>query len=158
MAVFRQPSFSPVAAARRGEAPLAAVSRRVDPEPEAEPATLAAFSRGCRCGLLAIAARYPSGRGLSYFLGAVVENREGMKITRFTIAHAGPASFVFDHDAGTATVRPPAPFTGHATFTRRPHAPDLWRSTLRVPVLGAAPLVLYGAGFRARLLREFPGD
>lgn len=125
-------------------------------EPEAEPATLSVFSRRCRCGVLAVGVRHSNGRGRSLFYGVRSENREGMEIGRVTFAYAGASTFVFDHAAGTATVRPPPPFSGHATFKRRPRGRDLWRSTIRVPLLGADPLIPSGRSFRATLRRDYP--
>jgi hypothetical protein len=125
---------------------------------EKEPATVSAFSRRCRCLFLAIAEPEYRGRGRSGFLGAKLENREGMEIVRETRASAGASAFVYDHAAGTASVHPPQPFNGNGTFKRRPHGRDLWRSTIRVPLLGADPLSVRGRGFRVGLVRDLPGD
>lgn len=122
-----------------------------------EPATLEAVDNRCRCFFAAYAERDRKGRGPSTFVGARFEQREGMEITRATYANAGASAFVFDHKAGTARVRPPQPFSGHATFKRRPRKRDLWRSTIRVPLLGAAPLDVRGHNFHARLVRALPG-
>lgn len=130
---------------------------RAKPESKADIATFSARSRQCRCGLSSFALRGRKGKGSSFFFATKVENREGMKIERATYAKAGPAAFTFNHKAGTARLDPPHPFTGTATFKRRPGR-DLWRSTLRVPLLGADPISLRGRGFRARLARELPGD
>lgn len=128
-------------------------------EPKAEEsATLFAHSRRCRCTFAAFAVRYPNGRGKTILYGARAENREGMKISRVTYARAGASAFIFDHGAGTAEVHPPQPFSGDATFKRRPHGRNLWRSTIRVPLLGADPVSLGGGSFRAGLRRDFPGD
>jgi hypothetical protein len=42
--------------------------------------------------------------------------------------------------AGTATVRPPHPFRGQATFRRRLGDRPLWRSTIRMSFLAAASI------------------
>jgi hypothetical protein len=63
-----------------------------------------------------------------------------------------------NHAAGTASARPPHPFTGSATFKRRQHGRVLWRSTIRVPLLGVDPILLGGRGFKATLARNLPGD
>jgi len=131
-------------------------SRR-ESEAEKEPASLVAISHRCRCLFAAFARRDSKGRGQSTFVGAKFERQEGMEITRAAYVDAGASAFVFDHKAGTARVRPPQPFSGHATFKRRPHKRDLWRSTIRVPLLGADPLAVYAPGYRARLVRAFPG-
>jgi hypothetical protein len=116
-------------------------------------ASLYALNSRCSCGFYA-GVRNRNGGGKSIFFGVKGEHREGMEISRATVAHAGASAFVFDHAAGTATVRPPRPFSGHATFRSRPHDRELWRSTIRVPLLGAAPLRPNGPGFRAVI---FPG-
>lgn len=128
------------------------------PESEEGPTTLAAFNRRCRCIFAAFAERTRSGRGPTLFYAGRSENHEGMKIARVTTAGARPGAFVFDHDAGTATARPPQPFSGHATFERRPHGRDLWHSTIRVPLLGSDHLSFRGHSFRAILVRDLPGD
>jgi hypothetical protein len=130
---------------------------RARPEAKPDIATLTARSRQCRCGLVTFALLGRKGKGSSFFFGSQIENREGMEIERGTYTKAAPAAFTFNHKAGTARLDPPHPFTGTATFKRRPGR-DLWRSTLRVPLLGADPLSLRGGGFRARLARDLPGD
>jgi hypothetical protein len=144
---------------RKGPRPPSPPPRaRERSEPVEEPATLYAFSRRCRCTFAAFGVQDARGRGVSFFSGAKFENREGMKIGRGTFVKTGAPRFVFDHEAGTARVDPPQPFTGTATYKRRPHGRDLWRSTIRVPLLGADPVSFRGGSFRAGLKRDFPGD
>jgi len=88
-------------------------------------------------------------------LGAKIEIREGMDIWRATEVRGPASAFDFDHAAGTASLRPPAPFTGHASFAARPHGRGLWRSTIRVPLLGANPIDTGGPGFRVTLRPEY---
>jgi hypothetical protein len=123
-----------------------------------EPATLYVFSRRCRCGMLALAEHDRRGRGPTIVYGVKQEQREGMEINRATYAKVGSSAFAFDHAAGTASLNPPPPFSGHASFERRPHGRDAWRSTIRIPLLGSAPIGLSGRSFRARLVRDLPGD
>jgi hypothetical protein len=138
--------------------PSASVSARARSETQEGPTGLFAFSRPCLC-YFSVFAEYDRGRrGPTYFFGIKVERREEMKIVRTAYAGAPAPSFVFDHESGTATVRPPQPFSGHATFKRRPHGRDLWRSTIRAPILGADPLSIRGRDFRVRLVRTRPGD
>jgi hypothetical protein len=133
---------------------VSAVRSRQEFKVDEEPATLFAVRRRCRCSFLAYAVR---DRGASGFLGLKFENLEGMEISRVTFAHAGASAFVYDHVSGTARANPPRPFGGgHATFKRRPDRRDLWRSTIRVPLLGAKTLSFPGGGSRAGLRREFP--
>jgi hypothetical protein len=124
---------------------------------EPEEAALYAHNPRCRCFFSAFAIPDSKNRTQSLFYGAKIENREGMKISRLTLAIAGASAFEFDHQAGVAKVEPPHPFTGAATFVRR-KGRDLWQSSLRVPLLGADPVSLRGGGFRVRLARQLPGD
>lgn len=120
-------------------------------------ATLYAASRGCSC-FFAAGVHHGKKRGRSIFYGVKHEGREGMEIARAAIVTTGASAFAYDHAAGTATLRPPQPFSGHATFKHRPHAPDLWRSTIRVPLLGADPLRPGGADSGADLYPEYHFD
>jgi len=122
---------------------------------ESESASLFAAGAHCDCFFAAGVRRHGKERG-SIFYGYTVERREGMEIERETDAHGGVGAFVFDHKAGTATLRPPRPLSGRATVERRPGR-DLWRSTIRVPLLGADPLRT-GAGFGAALYPEYQFD
>jgi hypothetical protein len=119
--------------------------------------TLYAASRHCSC-LFVAGVHHGKKRGRSVFWGEKYERREGMEIARVTFASAAASAFVFDYEAGTATLRPPQPFRGHATFRRRSHGHDLWRSTIRVPLLGADPLRLGGPSSGAVLFPEYPFD
>jgi hypothetical protein len=85
--------------------------------------------------------------GRSIFYGGQSERRERMEIVRTTAA-LGPASaFDYDHEAGTASLDPPPPLKGHAAYRAQDREHVLWRSTIRVPLLGAAPLKTYGPDF-----------
>lgn len=142
--------------------PSAAASRRLAAaaragKGERESATLSAGSRGCSCYFAAGVHHRHSG-GKSIFLGVKVEKREGMAITRGTQV-IGPASaFDFNHAAGTARLHPPSPLSGDATFEFRPRGRGLWRSTIRVPLLGADPIATGGPGFTAILHPEYQFD
>jgi hypothetical protein len=131
---------------------LAATSR--EEKGERESATLAAVRRGFSSYFVAGVAHRHS-RGKSIFLGAKIEIREGMNIWRATVARGRASAFDFNHAEGTAALRPPAPFRGHASFAARPHRRELWRSTIRVPLLGANPIDTGGPGFRVTLRPEY---
>jgi hypothetical protein len=144
--------------------PFAGASRLLSHETEeggkeSEHASLYAASRRCLCLFLAgMHHRDRKGRrGRSIFNGVKYERREGMEITRVTQAFGAPSAFVFNHAAGTATLRPPRPLIGKATFRERPGR-DPWRSTIRVPLLGAVPLRTDGPGFGAILFPEYQFD
>jgi hypothetical protein len=98
--------------------------------------------------------RHSGGRSLFY--GAKLERREGMEIARVTSVLGPARAFDFDHEAGTATLDPPWPLKGHASF-KGDQEGGLWRSTIRVPLLGSAPLRT-GRGFGAALYPEYQFD
>jgi hypothetical protein len=132
---------------------LSARSRRV----QRESASLVAGSRNCSCFFAAgVHHRHSGGRSLFY--GLEYEERERMEIVR-TTQTSGPASaFDFDHEVGTATLDPPGPIGGHATLKIRDDEHQLWRSTIRVPLLGAAPMRTDGPGYGAGLYPEYQFD
>ncbi len=81
---------------------------------------------------------------------SLAERREGMTVARGVQLTAGSGAFRWSLERGTATLRPPAPFTGSATFTRHGHhGHGTWRGSLGVPILGGEPVNLTGSGFRA---------
>jgi hypothetical protein len=138
---FARPSRLLAAAGRKGKG-------------ERESATLAALRRGFSSYFVAGVAHRHSG-GKSIFLGAKIEIREDMNIWRATEVRGPASAFDFDHAAGTAALRPPAPFKGHARFAARPHGRSLWRSTIRVPLLGAKPIDTGGPGFKVTLTPDY---
>jgi hypothetical protein len=139
--------------------PFARVSRLLattsrDEKGERESATLSAGSRGCSCYFAAGVHHRPSG-GKSIFLGVKLEKHEGMKIERATQVRGPASAFDFDHAAGTATLHPPSPLSGQASFETNAPGRGLWRSTIRVPLLGAVPMRTGGPGFAAVLSPEY---
>ncbi len=112
---------------------------------------LAASRRGCSCTFEAGIGRRRGGGLRSIFFGETDEERERMKIRRLTEV-SGPASaFRIDRAAGTAVLRPPSPLSGQARYEKRTHRRGLWRSTIRVPLLGADPIDTGDPGFVAFL-------
>jgi hypothetical protein len=122
---------------------------------ERESASLVAFTRGFQSFFGAGVHHRHSG-GRSIFYGAKEEHRERMEITRVTSVPGPASAFDFDHEAGTATLDPPRPLKGHASF-RGGQRGGLWRSTIRVPLLGSAPLRT-GRGFGVALYPEYQFD
>ncbi|HXS33375.1 MAG TPA: hypothetical protein VN758_06365 [Solirubrobacterales bacterium] len=121
-------------------------------------ATLKASSRVSGGGFSAAAVRGPKGRNYTFFAGGLSEHRESMKIFRLAALSAPTSTFLFNHAKGTASVHPPWPFRGSASFKRRRKGPPAWRGSLKVALLGADPIALTGPGYRASLVRDFPGD
>jgi hypothetical protein len=89
----------------------------------------------------------------------LAEAREGMSIGRGVQLAAGSGAFRWNLKRGTATLRPPAPFTGSATFVRRGHdGHGTWKGSLGMPIFGGEPVRLTGSGFRAFIHRGVPQD
>lgn len=137
---------------------------REDAEREAivEPhATLAAVAHGHgsvgREVLLAYGSREPRGRFDGVISATRTEHRDGIQILRGALlALRHRSSLDWDLAEGTATLRPPAPFLGSATFLRRPGGKPRWTGNLRVPTLGGRPMFLTGKRFRTVLRAELP--
>jgi hypothetical protein len=83
-----------------------------------------------------------------------VEEAEGMRITRGATLSVGPGAFHHNLKAGTATLKPPAPFTGWARMTPGRGGKGTWEGTLKIPTLGGSPIELTGPAFRARFVNE----
>jgi len=87
------------------------------------------------------------------------EKREGMAVGRGVQLAAGSGAFRWNLEKGTATLRPPAPFTGSATFIRHGHnGHGTWRGSLGMPILGGEPVKLAGREFRAFIHKGVPQD
>jgi hypothetical protein len=123
-----------------------------------DPAILTARKRGCRCSFVALSIPDDRMDVSTYFYGAKFVKKEGMEITRVTGSEkaAAASTFTFNHKAGTASVHPPGPIAGSGHFERRPHGRDLWRSSIRVPLLGAEPIDMREGGYHAVLVKDEP--
>jgi hypothetical protein len=87
------------------------------------------------------------------------EAREGMVVARGVQLTAGLGAFRWNLKAGTATLRPPAPFTGSATFTRHGNnGHGTWKGSLAMPIFGGEPVELAGREFRAFIHKGVPQD
>lgn len=138
--------------------PAAPATTRGRPTEKNTVATLRAFSHKLRGGFSAVAERKPKGHDFTFFAGGLGEHRESMKISRLGELTAPSSTFRFNHAQGTASVRPPWPFSGSASFTRHQGGSSNWSGSLMVRLLGADPIALTGPSFRASLVPEFPGD
>ena len=76
-----------------------------------------------------------------------------MKIERSALAFGRDQSFLFDEGLGSATLSPPYPFSGSATFLRGPDGMSSWTGQLRVDFLGASNRSLANDTFSTRLYR-----
>ncbi|HEV7771228.1 MAG TPA: hypothetical protein VGO66_11310 [Solirubrobacterales bacterium] len=80
------------------------------------------------------------------------EYSNGTSIERFTSLWMPGGGFTYDRHLRTATVRPPAPFTGSARFDLRKKAGQRWSGDLTVDLPGRADVPLTGASLRAALV------
>jgi hypothetical protein len=79
------------------------------------------------------------------------EHRRGIEIHRATWTRASAGALRFDRRLRTATVRPPAPFAGHASFDADASPANQWSGNLTVDLPGHADLPITGPGFSADL-------
>ena len=136
---------------RRAGASQAARERKADDE-----ATLVATARHEKLQFVVFGSREEGERPYNYFFAASQEVKERVSIARLTFSGTRSSGFEFDNRRGTATVDPPAPFSGSAHYLRRPHAPDRWRGSLSAPLLGLGRVRLTGPRFVAHLVPELP--
>jgi hypothetical protein len=81
-----------------------------------------------------------------------------MRIQR-VVAVPGPTrSFVFEDNLRSATVEPPAPFSGSASFERATKGRKTWTGDLSASFPGRAGVPLAGPKFESVLSHEVPGD
>jgi len=96
----------------------------------------------------------PSDRkGLTAFLAGLEERRGRVQIVRFAFKTAAERTFSFDQSLSTATIAPPPPFAGTATFQRNADGQPTLTGSLSVGFPGTARVPLLGPGYRARLYR-----
>lgn len=122
--------------------------------PSVDTAELRASTPNERVVFDALAVRDPSGPDLTGFFAAATDRRGSVRIARLALVLSDRAhTFVFDDGLGSATVDPPKPFDGTATFQRNEAGPPTWSGSLSVSLLGAPNLPLTGPTFTARLFR-----
>jgi hypothetical protein len=94
------------------------------------------------------------------FMSAIVsELREGMSVSRGVTMPIPSGAFHWNLDAGSASVDPPAPFTGSARFTQRDaKGHGVWTGSLGMPIFGGEPVELAGSAFRASIHKGVPQD
>jgi hypothetical protein len=85
----------------------------------------------------------PAGRP-DLFLALAFERSGKMSILRSAAALGGSEDFLFDDALTSATVTPPAPFTGTGTFQRRPDGTTSWTGSLSVALPGLGSVGLTG--------------
>jgi hypothetical protein len=79
------------------------------------------------------------------------EVRQGIEISRTVAFWTGTGAFGYDLMLRTASLAPPVPFSGHATYNRSAAPRARWSGDLSVDLPGRSNLALTGAGIHATL-------
>ncbi len=99
------------------------------------------------------------GRHKIAVFATLAERREGMTVARGVQLAAGAGAFRWNLEQGAASLRPPGPFTGSATFARHGHdGHGAWKGSLAMPIFGGEPVELAGGEFRASIHKGVPQD
>jgi hypothetical protein len=85
------------------------------------------------------------------FLAVAIQRAGGVSIVRSVAATAPAADFVFDSTLDAATVAPPVPFSGSATFQRNADGTIGWTGSLAVSFPGMPDVPLVGPRFEESL-------
>ena len=88
----------------------------------------------------------------SRFEVEVHEKRGRVRISRFTTRWMSAGAFRYDRQLRTATLNPPGPFTGRATFHRNAAPANRLSGNLTVDLPGRSGVPLTGADLRATLV------
>lgn len=88
---------------------------------------------------------------LASFRGGTIESRGALRIERQALADEREGTFDFEPGLGAASVEPPAPFRGTASFVREPDGLTSWSGPLSVVLPGAGVVQLTGPTFSADL-------
>lgn len=86
------------------------------------------------------------------FVASSTEKSGAISISRWVSVVAAPSNFELGPRLTTATVTPPPPFSGTATFRRRQKGPPLWTGSLAVSFPGAPGTLLTGPNFTSVIL------
>lgn len=115
---------------------------------------------------------YPQGRVLKFkvnknrpgaatvFAASLRERHGGIRVYRTLTGRSPARAFAFPHSLRTATLAPPAPFSGRATLARsRDSVLPTWRGDLTLDFLGASRVPLAGPGVYVTLVHaRFDGS
>lgn len=155
---FTDVSASRIAYDPLGYFRLAFCSNDVDvdaagPEDPGPGALLRAFVRPTQRSLLSLEAvkNHPDGRVLVQ--AALRERRPRIAIIRAVGMFFDAPSLEYDRGLRTATLDPPAPFSGSASFLREDERPGRWAGNLRVDLPGRANVSLTRPDLRPKLRR-----
>lgn len=129
-------------------------SEEDDSEPLTDRTELNAKSRSGSQGVAFNAFMVSDPVDLTSFGASVVERRLGMTIFRYTYAEGEQGDIAIGDTRPyplSATVTPPAPFSGSAEYTRTPGGDRTWTGSLAVTLPGLGRVSLAGPDFDARL-------
>lgn len=116
-------------------------------------ARLRVFARGqARRLSLQVNANRPGGR--VFYEASTREMRNGIEISRFVEGTAPGDAFAYDPLLRTATLAPPAPFSGSARFLRAARPTNRWTGNLAIDFPGRSSVALAGAALRAGLVHS----
>jgi hypothetical protein len=87
-----------------------------------------------------------------YVETSIEERRGGLIVSRGVADHFSSGAFDFASPLRTATLAPPAPFDGQATFRRNADPANRWTGNLSVDFPGRADVSLAGKRFKAALV------
>ncbi len=85
-----------------------------------------------------------------FFLASAVEGNRTLMILRFVGTRGPAADFTSDASLDSATITPPAPFSGTATFQRNPDGSTSWTGSLSVSMPGLGRVSLASSRFTAK--------
>jgi hypothetical protein len=91
-------------------------------------------------------------RARTRFQAEIHEKRDGIVISREVQLHFGPGAFSYDPSLGTATLAPPTPFSGRASFHRGAGPANHWTGNLALDFPGRSDVPLTGTGIGATLV------
>ena len=90
---------------------------------------------------------------LRFFIAGTSERHGALRISRSALAEGKPKSFDALEDLSSATVSPPRPFAGTASFKRNADGSTEWSGTLSVALPGVESTALTGPTFTANLAK-----
>ncbi|HEY8816098.1 MAG TPA: hypothetical protein VIP57_13470 [Candidatus Dormibacteraeota bacterium] len=93
------------------------------------------------------------GRGKVRLLALESASEGSIGVIRFVKAQADPSVFSVNRILSSASVKPPAPFSGMGAYEQGPGNARSWTGSLAVSFLGAPHIPLTGSPFVARLAR-----
>lgn len=90
---------------------------------------------------------------IRFFVAGTLEQVGALRIQRSILTEGTRTSFEASDDLGSATVAPPKPFFGTASFVREADGTTEWSGALGVALPGAPNIALTGPAFKADLAK-----